>query len=71
MDDEIVNTTTGDVPVPTVLPQLSPDLVHANILGCQALKNRVDLKLLEWLFVLIDCVFPPRSPRGDGGVSEW
>ncbi len=57
MDDEIVNTNAGDIgdaAVPTVLPQLSPDLVHANILGCQALKNRVDLKLLEWLFVLID-----------------
>ena len=50
MSDEVLNTN---------LPQLSPDLVHSHILACRTLKNRVDLRLLEWLFVLIQKKFAP------------
>jgi hypothetical protein len=40
-------------PPSCLLPTLSPDEVHKNILGCHALRNRVTRKLLEWLHVLI------------------
>src|ERR1041385_5246499 len=36
-----------------LLPELSPEEVHRNILRCHSLKNRVHRKLLEWLYVLI------------------
>ena len=46
MAHETIDTNTGDA-VPEApanrLPELSADLVHADILGCHVLKNRVDL----------------------------
>src|SRR5512136_1953127 len=62
MTDEILNTNAGDgLPLSprTELPELSPDHVHASILACRGLKNRVDLRLLAWLFVLIEKKFAP------------
>ena len=67
MADEILNTNIGDkVPeAPAAqLPELSADLVHANIIGCHVLKNRVDLRLLQWIFVLVRCLPPSVPPRG-------
>ena len=41
-------------PAPSVLlPTLSPEEVHKNIMRCHTLRNRVDLRTLEWLHVLI------------------
>ena len=36
-----------------LLPELSAEEVHKNILRCHSLKNRVHRRLLEWLYVLI------------------
>jgi hypothetical protein len=41
-------------PLDPVLPSLSPDEVHRNIIRCHHLRNRVERKLLDWLRVLID-----------------
>ncbi len=42
------------VPAPTVLPELSADIVHAHIMRCHRLGSRVDAKKLYWLTVLYE-----------------
>jgi hypothetical protein len=44
----------GGLDPSSLLPTLSPADVHKNILRCHCLRNRVDLKLLGWIFVLVD-----------------
>ena len=38
----------------TLLPTLSPEEVHRNIVRCHKLRSRVDRKLLYWLGILIE-----------------
>ena len=56
------------IPAPvTHFPDLSPDLVHQNIMRCFKLGNCVTRRMLDWL--LIHRAFPSRSPRGDAQQS--
>ena len=37
-----------------LLPKFSPEEVHKNIMRCFRLRNRVDLKLLGWIKILLE-----------------
>jgi len=41
-------------PADYLLPTLSPEEVHKNILRCHRLRNRVERRLLDWIFVLVE-----------------
>jgi hypothetical protein len=43
----------------TILPTLSPEEVHRNIVRCYKLRCRVDRKLLHWLGILITKGYAP------------
>jgi len=42
-----------DAPI-TLIPSLSPDEVHKNIMRCYKLQNRIGRKQLGWVFILIE-----------------
>jgi hypothetical protein len=48
-----------------LLPEISPDEVHKNILRCYRLRNRLDRKMLGWILILLEKKFAPAlgSPR--------
>ena len=54
MADESVPTGIPTNTTECLLPTLSAEEVHKNILRCHALRNRVDRRLLEWVHVLIE-----------------
>ena len=41
------------------LPEISPDEVHKNILRCYRLGNRICLRMVQWILVLIERDFAP------------